>query len=78
MGKILNLIESGKKEGAKLLTGGKRQGTKGYFMEPTVFAGVTENMRIGKEEVTCITYFLNQLFIWADVIRVFLQLSKYL
>lgn len=51
MDKILELIESGKKEGAKCLTGGKRKGDKGYFVEPTVFADVTEDMRIGKEEV---------------------------
>ena len=40
MSKILNYIENGKKEGAKLLTGGKRVGNKGYFVEPTVFADV--------------------------------------
>lgn len=49
--KILGLIESGKKEGAKLECGGKRLGNKGYFIEPTVFSDVTEDMRIGKEEI---------------------------
>jgi len=49
--KILGLIETGKKEGAKVMTGGKAIGTKGYFIEPTVFADVTDNMRIAKEEI---------------------------
>ena len=49
--KILELIESGKKEGARLVTGGKRVNQKGYFIEPTVFADVTDNMRIAREEI---------------------------
>ncbi|VDO96171.1 unnamed protein product [Soboliphyme baturini] len=49
--KILNLIESGKKEGARLMCGGRRVGDKGYFVEPTVFADVTDDMRIAREEI---------------------------
>ncbi|XP_037565920.1 aldehyde dehydrogenase 1A1-like [Dermacentor silvarum] len=49
--KILGLIESGKKEGAKVEIGGKRIGNEGYFVEPTVFTNVTDNMRIAKEEI---------------------------
>jgi acyl-CoA reductase-like NAD-dependent aldehyde dehydrogenase len=49
--KTLELIESGKSQGARLLCGGKRIGDKGYFVEPTVFADVTADMRIAKEEV---------------------------
>jgi len=49
--KILGLIESGKKEGAKLECGGGRSGDKGYFIQPTVFSGVEDNMRIAKEEI---------------------------
>jgi aldehyde dehydrogenase (NAD+) len=37
--KILRLIEHGKKEGAKLVTGGGKHGDKGYFVQPTIFAG---------------------------------------
>jgi aldehyde dehydrogenase (NAD+) len=33
------------------LTGGKRVGNKGFFVEPTVFAGVTDDMTIAKEEI---------------------------
>lgn len=49
--KILELIESGKKSGAKLVAGGKKVGDKGYFIEPTVFCDVTDNMRIAREEI---------------------------
>ena len=49
--KILDLIEAGKKDGAKLECGGKRFGQVGYFVEPTVFSNVTDEMRIAKEEI---------------------------
>lgn len=49
--KILALIDAGKKEGAKLLAGGQRYGDRGYFIQPTVFADVKDDMRIAKEEV---------------------------
>uniref|UniRef100_A0A8D1T0M1 Aldehyde dehydrogenase 1A1 n=2 Tax=Sus scrofa TaxID=9823 RepID=A0A8D1T0M1_PIG len=49
--KILDLIESGKKEGAKLECGGGPWGNKGYFIQPTVFSNVTDEMRIAKEEI---------------------------
>ncbi|XP_071943113.1 aldehyde dehydrogenase, mitochondrial-like [Antedon mediterranea] len=51
MDKILDLIDSGKSEGATLAAGGNRYGDKGYFVEPTVFTDVKENMRIAKEEI---------------------------
>ena len=47
----MNLIDSGKKDGAKLCTGGSRAADKGYFIEPTVFSDVQDNMRIAEEEV---------------------------
>jgi aldehyde dehydrogenase (NAD+) len=49
--RIMGYIDAGKKEGAKLLTGGKRVGDKGYFIEPTVFDGVNDEMKIAKEEI---------------------------
>ncbi|XP_069332493.1 aldehyde dehydrogenase 1A1-like isoform X3 [Eulemur rufifrons] len=49
--KILDLIESGKKEGAKLECGGGPWGNKGYFVQPTVFSNVRDDMRIAKEEI---------------------------
>lgn len=51
MNKILGMIESGKKQGARLLTGGSRPDSTGFFVEPTVFADVTDDMTIAKEEV---------------------------
>lgn len=49
--KILEMIETGKKEGGNLLCGGQRHGDKGYFIQPTVFADVTDDMTIAKEEI---------------------------
>ncbi|KAM9331105.1 aldehyde dehydrogenase 1A1-like [Gastrophryne carolinensis] len=49
--KILELIESGKKEGAKLECGGDRWGNKGFFVLPTIFSDVKDHMRIAKEEI---------------------------
>ncbi|PNF20742.1 Aldehyde dehydrogenase, mitochondrial [Cryptotermes secundus] len=51
MTKILHLIDSGKKQGAKLVAGGSRHGDKGYFVQPTVFADVKDDMTIAKEEI---------------------------
>ena len=47
----MGYIEAGKKEGAKMLTGGNRVGNKGYFIEPTVFDDVKDDMKIAKEEI---------------------------
>ncbi|XP_027425984.1 retinaldehyde dehydrogenase 3 isoform X2 [Callorhinus ursinus] len=49
--KILDLIESGKKEGAKLECGGSAMEDRGLFIKPTVFSEVTDTMRIAKEEI---------------------------
>ncbi|KAJ8984885.1 hypothetical protein NQ317_002725 [Molorchus minor] len=49
--KILRMIASGKQEGATLQAGGNRIGTEGYFVEPTVFSDVTDDMIIAKEEI---------------------------
>jgi aldehyde dehydrogenase (NAD+) len=49
--KVMGYIESGRNEGAKLVCGGDRVGTRGYFIEPTVFADVRDDMKIAKEEI---------------------------
>ncbi|KAJ4354589.1 aldehyde dehydrogenase (NAD(P)(+)) ald5 [Didymosphaeria variabile] len=49
--RIMGYIEDGKKAGAKIETGGKRIGDKGYFIEPTIFSNVTEDMKIVQEEI---------------------------
>lgn len=49
--KVMGYIQSGKSEGAKMLMGGNRVGNLGYFIEPTVFAGVKDDMKIAREEI---------------------------
>jgi aldehyde dehydrogenase (NAD+) len=49
--KIMGYIDSGRQQGAKLLHGGSRFGDRGYFIEPTVFADVQDNMKIAQEEI---------------------------
>ena len=49
--RIMGYIDIGISEGANLLSGGKRVGNKGYFIQPTIFDGVKDNMRIAKEEI---------------------------
>jgi len=63
--RIMSYVESGKQEGAKIITGGERHGKEGYFIKPvsaplrlvslglyqTIFGDVTANMKIVKEEI---------------------------
>ncbi|KAK1849477.1 putative aldehyde dehydrogenase [Colletotrichum chrysophilum] len=51
--RILSYVDIGKQEGAKLELGGRpsKPDGSGYFIEPTVFTGVSPNMRVFKEEV---------------------------
>src|SRR4051794_10092486 len=55
MDRILDYIELGKCEGARLLTGGERdmegEKAKGFFVKPTIFSEVTPDMRIAQEEI---------------------------
>lgn len=55
MAKVLDLIESGKREGATLLAGGHRLETppfdKGAYVQPTVFTDCRDEMRIVREEI---------------------------
>ncbi|KAG5476982.1 hypothetical protein LSCM1_05316 [Leishmania martiniquensis] len=59
--RVLAYIEDGVKAGATVVTGGKRMGHTGYFVQPTIFTDVKEDMRICKEEifgpVTCVMKF---------------------
>ena len=51
---VLGYIDAGKKEGAKLVAGGNRvsvDGGKGFFIEPTIFGGVKNEMKIAQEEI---------------------------
>lgn len=49
--RVLGYINKGKEEGAKVLAGGVRKGDKGYFVEPTIFADVNDDMTIAREEI---------------------------
>ncbi|XP_066146692.1 aldehyde dehydrogenase, mitochondrial [Euwallacea fornicatus] len=49
--KILSLIKEGVAQGAKLVHGGKRHGTEGYFVQPTVFADVEDHHIVAREEI---------------------------
>jgi aldehyde dehydrogenase (NAD+) len=49
--KVMSYILAGKTEGASLVAGGNRVGNRGFFIEPTVFADVKDDMRIAKEEI---------------------------
>ena len=51
MENVLKYIEKGVNEGAKLVAGGKKKGDKGFFIEPTVFCDVTDDMTIAREEI---------------------------
>ncbi|QFU08018.1 NAD/NADP-dependent betaine aldehyde dehydrogenase [Rhodobacteraceae bacterium THAF1] len=48
---VLDYIETAQAEGARLVTGGKRADRDGWFIEPTVFADVTDDMTIAREEI---------------------------
>jgi aldehyde dehydrogenase (NAD+) len=47
----MHYIDLGNKEGAKCLTGGKRFGNRGFYIEPTLFVDVQDNMAIAKDEI---------------------------
>lgn len=49
--RIMGYIADGRRSGAKVITGGDRHGKEGYYIQPTIFADVDENMTIVKEEI---------------------------
>ncbi|XP_062110280.1 benzaldehyde dehydrogenase, mitochondrial-like [Humulus lupulus] len=49
--KVLSYIRSGKESGAKLETGGDKIGSRGYYIQPTVFSDVKDDMLIAKDEI---------------------------
>lgn len=51
MDKILSYIDKGNQEGAVCLTGGKRYGDRGYYVEPTLFDQVNDDMAIAQDEI---------------------------
>jgi len=49
--KVLSYVDFGKQDGATLEFGGKKLGDEGFFVEPTVFSNVTDDMRIARDEI---------------------------
>lgn len=49
--RVLQYIDSGRQEGADCVTGGRRWGQRGFFIERTLFTGVSDPMRIAREEI---------------------------
>ena len=49
--KILRYIDRGRTQGADCVAGGRRVGNRGFFLEPTVFTNVTDQMDIAREEI---------------------------
>jgi aldehyde dehydrogenase (NAD+) len=49
--KIMHYVKLGEKEGATLVTGGERVGSKGFFVQPTIFDNVKDEMSIARDEI---------------------------
>lgn len=49
--KIMSYIDRGQSQGANCVTGGRRYGQRGFFVEPTVFTDVSDTMDIAREEI---------------------------
>jgi aldehyde dehydrogenase (NAD+) len=49
--RVMGYIDSGRSDGATLAYGGERVGNRGYFIRPTVFADVQDDMKIAREEI---------------------------
>ncbi len=49
--RVMSFIDKGKSEGATLATGGHRVGDKSFFVAPTIFSDVRDDMTIAKEEI---------------------------
>jgi phenylacetaldehyde dehydrogenase len=49
--RVMMYIDSGKRDGAEVVTGGRRFGTSGYFVEPTVLANPPADARVVREEI---------------------------
>jgi phenylacetaldehyde dehydrogenase len=51
MDRVTGYIEAGRGEGAEVVTGGQRQGSEGYFVQPTVLAQTNRSMKVVREEI---------------------------
>jgi betaine-aldehyde dehydrogenase len=75
--RIMSFIDSARKEGARLISGGGRPSdpklAHGLFIEPTIFADVTMDMRIGKEEIFGPVL---SVFKWTDEAQMLSQVNQ--
>ncbi len=67
--KIMSYIEKGQQEGAQCQTGGGRSGSKGYFVQPTIFSQVTDDMSIAREEIFGPVMSVLKFKDWDELIR---------
>ena len=67
--KIMSYIEKGRQEGAECRTGGTRSGERGYFIEPTIFSGVTDEMAIARDEIFGPVMSVLKFRDWEELIR---------
>ena len=51
MESVLSYVHAGREEGARLTHGGNRVGDQGYFVQPTIFTDVNNDMKIAREEI---------------------------
>ena len=51
MDRVRNYIDIGRREGARVVTGGSRAGDQGYFVQPTVLSGNSQTLRVVQEEI---------------------------
>jgi acyl-CoA reductase-like NAD-dependent aldehyde dehydrogenase len=49
--RVRSYIESGRADGAELVSGGEEPGGEGYFVEPTLFTATDDSMKIAREEI---------------------------
>jgi phenylacetaldehyde dehydrogenase len=51
LNKVSGFLDSGREQGATIVAGGRREGERGYFFQPTVIANTRPDMRVVKEEI---------------------------
>lgn len=69
----MELVESGRKEGAKLEYGGTTIKDKSLFIQPTIFSDVKDHMRLAKEEVKLPIYIVYSLIFKTLVLEIVLS-----
>ena len=66
MEQVLSYCDAGVLEGATRECGGCRHGETGYYVTPTVFSNVTDDMKIAREEVT---FLIITFYVYKQLVR---------